>query len=123
MRILILAAGALAMGAVAPAFAKPPPGHGRGTGNPHAAHGPRACPPGLAKKHNGCLPPGQARRLFNLGQRVPTSYNFNDYDDIPLALRDRYQIPSGQDYIYRDQSVYVVDPRTRLVTKIIDLLR
>ncbi len=24
----------------------------------------RGCPPGLARKHNGCLPPGQARRLI-----------------------------------------------------------
>jgi hypothetical protein len=22
----------------------------------------RACPPGLAKKHNGCMPPGQAKK-------------------------------------------------------------
>ncbi|MEO8013457.1 MAG: RcnB family protein [Polaromonas sp.] len=28
------------------------------------------CPPGLAKKHNGCMPPGQARN-WQVGQRVP----------------------------------------------------
>ena len=32
-------------------------------------HG-KACPPGLAKKHNGCMPPGQARKLA-VGQPVP----------------------------------------------------
>lgn len=31
----------------------------------------KACPPGLAKKHNGCMPPGQARKLA-VGERVPT---------------------------------------------------
>lgn len=32
--------------------------------------GGRGCPPGLAKKHNGCMPPGQARR-WAVGQPVP----------------------------------------------------
>jgi len=30
----------------------------------------RRCPPGLAKKHNGCMPPGQARK-WAVGQPVP----------------------------------------------------
>lgn len=30
----------------------------------------RSCPPGLAKKHNGCMPPGQAKKL-TVGQPVP----------------------------------------------------
>lgn len=30
----------------------------------------RNCPPGLAKKNNGCLPPGQARN-WTVGQPVP----------------------------------------------------
>jgi Ni/Co efflux regulator RcnB len=29
------------------------------------------CPPGLAKKNNGCMPPGQARK-WQVGQPVPT---------------------------------------------------
>lgn len=29
-----------------------------------------SCPPGLAKKHNGCMPPGQARK-WALGQPLP----------------------------------------------------
>ena len=29
----------------------------------------RHCPPGLAKKHNGCMPPGQAH--WDVGQRLP----------------------------------------------------
>ena len=28
------------------------------------------CPPGLAKKHNGCMPPGQAKK-WQLGQPLP----------------------------------------------------
>jgi Ni/Co efflux regulator RcnB len=30
----------------------------------------RNCPPGLAKKNNGCLPPGQARK-WDVGQPIP----------------------------------------------------
>ena len=30
----------------------------------------RKCPPGLAKKHNGCMPPGQAQ--WDVGQRLPS---------------------------------------------------
>jgi hypothetical protein len=29
------------------------------------------CPPGLAKKHNGCLPPGQAKKLWVIGRPLP----------------------------------------------------
>jgi hypothetical protein len=124
MRKLILLAGAAALVTAAPALAKP------GKANPHATshgqihngqtHTGHACPPGLAKKNNGCLPPGQARKLFATGQRIPSSYTYSRYDDIPLALRDR--LPTGQNYIYRDQTVYVVDPRTRLVTSIINAI-
>jgi Ni/Co efflux regulator RcnB len=30
----------------------------------------RRCPPGLEKKHNGCMPPGQAQ--WDVGQHLPT---------------------------------------------------
>lgn len=29
------------------------------------------CPPGLAKKHNGCQPPGHAKRVWVVGQPLP----------------------------------------------------
>ncbi|MGZ5847741.1 MAG: hypothetical protein ACXWJJ_09725 [Ramlibacter sp.] len=31
------------------------------------------CPPGLAKKHNGCMPPGQAKKMYMVGQPLPTA--------------------------------------------------
>jgi len=83
----------------------------------------RACPPGLAKKNNGCLPPGQARRLFSEGQRVPTGYNFyTDYDNIPQQYRTQYGLDPNQRYIYRDDRIYVVDPRTSLIQRVIGSL-
>lgn len=36
----------------------------------HDHDGPRGCPPGLAKKNNGCMPPGQAKKLA-VGQSLP----------------------------------------------------
>ena len=53
-----LLAALLAAFAIAPAFAA----------------GAAGCPPGLAKKHNGCQPPGQAKKIYRdpvVGHRVP----------------------------------------------------
>jgi hypothetical protein len=91
------------------------------TGN---RYGGDICPPGLENRTPACVPPGQARRMFREGQRVPINYGaFNSYTDIPEQFRQQFNIPTGQNYIYRDNSVYVVDPRTRLVTDIISLIR
>lgn len=46
------------------------------------------CPPGLAKKHNGCMPPGQAKK-WRLGRRLPDDL---DYYDIPRELAARLGI-------------------------------
>ncbi len=31
------------------------------------------CPPGLAKKHNGCLPPGQEKKRYVVGRPLPST--------------------------------------------------
>ena len=87
-------------------------------------YGGAACPPGLAKKTPACVPPGQAKRMFAEGQRIPVGYDyFTDYARIPESYRD--DIPEayrtdGYRYIYRDDRIYVVDNTTRLVRTIID---
>ena len=86
-------------------------------------YGVNDCPPGLARKNNGCLPPGQAKRLFREGQRVPGGYNYyTDYANIPVQYRDQYGLTPDYRYIYRDNSIYVVDPRTSLVQRVIGSL-
>ena len=86
-------------------------------------YGANACPPGLAKKNNGCLPPGQAARLFREGQRVPGGYNYyTDYNNIPVQYRNQYNLDPSNRYIYRDNSIYVVNPRTSLVQRVIGSL-
>lgn len=71
------------------------------------------CPPGLAKKRNGCLPPGQAKARWNVGQRLPYSYR-DDY--IPRQYRDYY---SNGTYRYYDGYVYRVDPTTYVIREIL----
>jgi hypothetical protein len=87
-------------------------------------YGGGACPPGLAKKTPACMPPGQASRTFRQGQRLPSGYeNYTDYNTIPEMYRSRVPYMESNRYIYQDDRVYVVDPTTRVVTRIIDLLR
>lgn len=81
----------------------------------------RGCPPGLAKKHNGCLPPGQAWRV---GQRSPWASNrYVDYRNLPSSYRDHYAYRSGQRYYYEGNRVYAIDPTTRLIRSIVSILR
>jgi hypothetical protein len=91
--------------------------------DPRLAGHPHGCPPGLANRNPPCVPPGQVNRLFREGQRLPVNYRYyTDYGQIPVDIRNRFGIPTGYRYIYRDNSVYVVDPTTRLVRDIIDLI-
>lgn len=86
-------------------------------------YGVNNCPPGLAKKNNNCLPPGQAKRQFAQGQRLPSGYNYyTDFNDIPLNYRNEYGLSPDYRYIYRDNSIYVVDPRTSVVERVIGSL-
>ena len=50
------------------------------------------CPPGLAKKHTGCLPPGQAKK-WAMGQPLPKDLR---YYDLPRDLRSRLPPPPPQ---------------------------
>ena len=138
MRSLLLIAGAAALAATAPLAAKP--GHGnKGHGGKHKAergivvndrygrlyalNARGSCPPGLAKKNNGCLPPGQAKKMYNVGQR----YNRNfgtlwQYNQIPDYLRSQYRFDPNDRYYYGNGYLYQVDPRTLLVQQVISAL-
>jgi Ni/Co efflux regulator RcnB len=52
------------------------------------------CPPGLAKKRNGCLPPGQAKKRWRLGEPLPADVI---YHEPPRSLLEHLgHTPSGQ---------------------------
>jgi len=125
------------------------------------------CPPGLAKKNNGCLPPGQARQIARaveadrydwLWRTRDDAYNYR-YDSGYLYRVDRqgsllgwlpvlggalspgsawpsqfaYQpapeyyssyfgLPSNQQYRYADGALYGVDPQTQMISQVAALL-
>ena len=128
MKKLILLAGAAALGIAGPAIAKPGNGHGHGHGygyqNDREAfgYGLGGCPPGLAKKHNGCMPPGQAKKLAR-GQRWQSMYGSRyGFGQIPYDLRNRYDLDPRDRYYYGNGNLYQVDPRTMLVQQVISTL-
>ena len=89
----------------------------RNYGYHHSSY--RNCPPGLAKRHNGCMAPGQARRWAQ-GSRLPYGYNsYTPYNQIPQRYIDQYGLNSNNRYVYRDNTIYQVDPRTSIIQRIL----
>ena len=133
MNKLIILAGIAAIVGATPALADP--GHGKNHGKNHGAHHAsrqgwgtygawgNACPPGLRKKDNGCMPPGQARKRWNTGQRWNDSYGTRwSYNQIPYDWRQQYNLDPNDRYYYRDGYVYRVDNRTRLVEQVLSAI-
>ena len=80
----------------------------------------RGCPPGLAKKGNGCLPPGQAKKLFARGQRLERDW-FEGYS-VPVAYRTFYQDTPEHYFSYDDDGyIYRADRGSDLISAIIPL--
>lgn len=80
----------------------------------------RFCPPGLAKKGNGCLPPGQAKKHFARGQRIERDW-FEGYR-VPVAYRSFYQDTPDHYYSYDDEGyIYRADRGSDLISAIIPL--
>jgi hypothetical protein len=126
MKQIFLLAGVAALATAAPAISKPD--HAKGHGNKHGSHsavgyGVGGCPPGLAKKNNGCLPPGQAKKLYNTGQRWPGNYGYAwNYNQIPYDLRNRYGFDDDYRYYYGDGYLYQVDPATQLISQVVSAI-
>ncbi len=70
------------------------------------------CPPGLAKKHNGCMPPGQAKK-WDVGQPLPRDVR---YYDVPAPLVTQLgQPPVGYRYVRVDDNILLLATGTRMV--------
>ena len=80
------------------------------------------CPPGLAKKNNGCLPPGQAKKMWTVGQPLPRGVL---YDPLPPVLLGRLTpVPAGYQYVRVANDILLLVVGTRMVTSAIaDLSR
>ena len=79
------------------------------------------CPPGLAKKHNGCMPPGQAKK-WRMGQPLPR--NVVVYE-VPRPLVVRIGAPPpGYRYVRYGGDILLISVGNRIVVDaIIDLGR
>jgi hypothetical protein len=90
-------------------------------GEPRFVGNDGACPPGLAKKGNGCLPPGQAKKMFARGQRLERDW-FEGYR-MPAAYQGFYQDSPEYYYRYDDEGyIYRADRGSDLISAIIPLL-
>lgn len=82
------------------------------------AYGRGNCPPGLAKKNNGCLPPGQARKRYVVGQPLPGAISIAE---LPRDLATRIgPVPAGYRYGIVDGDLIMLAIPTRVVVDVID---
>jgi len=75
------------------------------------------CPPGLAKKNNGCLPPGQAKRMWNMGEPLPRQVAY-----YPLPHELYVQLtppPYGYQYVRVDNDILLMVIATRLIAGVL----
>lgn len=76
------------------------------------------CPPGLAKKNNGCLPPGQAKKRYVVGQRLPSGIMVVD---LPPQLSVRIgEAPAGYRYGLLDGDLVKLAVGTMLVVDAVE---
>jgi hypothetical protein len=75
------------------------------------------CPPGLAKKNNGCLPPGQAKRM---GDRYDDRGGYNGGGEAA-----RFGFRDTERFIFRQEGgrVLQIDRRTGQVVRAFDIRR
>jgi len=71
------------------------------------------CPPGLAKKNNGCLPPGQAKKLWVIGQPLAAGIVFYPLPGVLLAQLT--PPPSGYQYVRVANDILMMAIGTRLI--------
>jgi hypothetical protein len=149
LRALVLATSALLVGLASPAWAdkdKDKGGkgkHGQGRGGPAVVQPVRVvvpdhdraivyqyyrnefsagrCPPGLAKKGNGCLPPGQAKKqqqLWVIGQPLPPAIV---YERVPTTVVQQLApVPPGYEYVRVDNDVLLMDMTNRMVADVVN---
>lgn len=70
------------------------------------------CPPGLAKKNNGCMPPGQARQ-WSVGQPLPRDVVY--YPVPPDIVVQLGVPPSGQRYVRVASDILLIAIGTMMV--------
>jgi Ni/Co efflux regulator RcnB len=71
-----------------------------------------SCPPGLAKKNNGCLPPGQANKTWAVGQSLPPEI----VQPMPRELWNQLTPPPpGYQYARVDDNIVLMSTANRTI--------
>jgi Ni/Co efflux regulator RcnB len=70
------------------------------------------CPPGLAKKNNGCMPPGQAKK-WRVGRPLPRDVIF--YDLPPTLVVQLGRPPAGHRYVRVAADILLIAVGTGMV--------
>ncbi|RYG11886.1 MAG: DUF1236 domain-containing protein [Burkholderiales bacterium] len=76
----------------------------------------RKCPPGLAKKNNGCMPPGQARN-WQVGQTIPRGVTV--YAVPQPVIRQLPPAPYGYRYARLGGDIVLVQQQNNLIVDLI----
>lgn len=75
----------------------------------------KKCPPGLAKKHNGCMPPGQVNKNLTVGQTIPSGVRLYPVPQQlisglpPAPIGTRYVRIGNEIVLIRQQNNSIVD--------------
>ena len=72
----------------------------------------QGCPPGLAKKNNGCIPPGQAKKIADFSQQETRWLRYSNWFDGNRS----------NDWLYDQGYAYRVNSSTNLIQSILPLL-
>ena len=75
------------------------------------------CPPGLAKKGNGCMPPGQARK-WEIGRPLPRDVIY--YDLPPQVLVQLGPAPSGHRFVRVATDILMIAIGTGMIVDAIE---
>jgi len=74
------------------------------------------CPPGLAKKNNGCMPPGQAKK-YAVGQPLPAGVVY--YPVPQPVIVQLPPVPVGYRYVRVGNDILLLSPQSALVVDVI----
>ena len=95
------------------------------------AGAPAAADPGKAKGHDKAygakphphgMPPGQAKKVWSRGQRLPANYFAAPYYVTDYGRYDLPPPPPQYRYVYIEERVYLVDPKTQLIRDVVNVL-
>ena len=79
----------------------------------YASNAGKNCPPGLAKKNNGCMPPGQAKKQWAVGQPLPATVVVAPVPQ-PILI-SLPKPPSGHKYVQVAGDILLIAVGTKMV--------